>query len=112
MRLPQAAQVQAVIASDPLSSTTVRTGPATRSACPWRQFARLDVAAVAMETNRQFFMDDMGRSSHRIEMKTASCSDISRRKHVPFQRCGTRDLQRDCLQDGELRSEERGCRRQ
>jgi len=71
MRLPQAAQVQAVIASDPLSSTTVRTGPATRSACPWRQFARLDVAAVAMETNRRFFMDDMGRSSHRIEMKTA-----------------------------------------
>lgn len=71
MRLPQAAQVQAVIASDPLSSTTVRTGPAARSACPWRQFARLDVAAVAMETNRRFFMDDMGRSSHRIEMKTA-----------------------------------------
>jgi len=70
MRLPQATQVQAVIASDSLSSTTVQTGPATRSPRPWRQFARLDVAAVAMGTNRRLFMDDIGRSSHRIDIKT------------------------------------------
>ncbi len=68
------AQVQAVIASDPLSSTTVRTGPVNRSACLCRQRDRLIVADVAMDSNRRLFIDDMGRSFHCVDMNAGFMS--------------------------------------